>query len=364
MFLLRMVLFVSGGLIVATIVRSATRSFVMPRAAPDRLGSIVFLTMRALFDLRMIRSREYEDRDRIMALYAPLTLLALPVVWLSLVLVGYACMFWAVGIQPVSAALRLSGSSLLTLGFSAADDVVATLLAFSEAMIGLLLVALLIAYLPTMYAAFARREAAVSMLETRAGSPPTPVEMFRRFHRLERMALLKDLWVQWEVWFVDLEESHTSLAALSFFRSPQPDHSWVTAAGAVLDSAALAASTLDIPRDPQAELCIRAGYLALRRIADFFGIHHNPNPGYVDPISVTREEWEAVYDQLRIEGVPLKADRDQCWRDFKGWRVNYDTVLIGLADLTMSPPAPWSSDRKPGWKRKAASEPVGSVGTV
>src|SRR5205085_8392901 len=124
----------------------------------------------------------------------------------------------------------------------------------SEATIGLILVALLIAYLPTMYAAFSRREAAVSMLEVRAGSPPSAVEMILRFHRLNRLVYFNTLWTSWEVWFVELEESHTSLAALAFFRSPHPDRSWITAAGTVLDAAALVISTVDIPPDPQANL--------------------------------------------------------------------------------------------------------------
>ena len=64
-----------------------------------------------------------------------------------------------------------------------------------------------------------------------------------------------------------------------------------------------------------------------------------------DPISIDRTEFDAAYDRLAAAGLPLKPDRDQCWRDFAGWRVNYDTVLLDLARLTMAPYAPWSSDR-------------------
>ena len=95
----------------------------------------------------------------------------------------------------------------------------------------------------------------------------------------------------------------------------------------------------------QADLCIRAGYLALRRIADFFQIAYNANPQPGDPISISRDEFDAACDELARHGVPLKADRDQAWRDFAGWRVNYDTVLLALAAITMAPYAPWSSDR-------------------
>jgi hypothetical protein len=156
---------------------------------------------------------------------------------------------------------------------------------------------------------------------------------------------LTDLWKSWEEWFVDIEETHTSLAALPFFRSPQGHRSWVTAAGAVLDAASLAASTIDMPRDPQQDLCIRAGSLSLRYIASFFQIDYIPNPTANDPISIARSEYDAVCDRLAAAGVPLKPDRDETWRHFRGWRVNYDIVLLGLAALTMAPEAPWSSDR-------------------
>ena len=339
--ILRTLLFLFGLAIVVGTLLSAIRTFVLPRSATALLSTAVFLLMRRIFDLIAWRARTYYERDRIMALYAPISLLVLPAVWLMAVLTGYMCMFRALGVESWRAAFKVSGSSLLTLGFSTVEDLPATVLAFSEATIGLILVALLIAYLPTMYAAFSRREAAVSMLEVRAGSPPSAVEMILRFHRLNRLIYFNTLWTSWEVWFVELEESHTSLAALAFFRSPHPDRSWITAAGTVLDAAALVISTVDIPPDPQANLCIRAGYLALRRIAEFFRIPYNPDPAPDDPISLSRATFDAAYDQLAAAGVPLKPDRDAAWKGFAGWRVNYDTVLVTLASLTMAPDAPW-----------------------
>lgn len=132
---------------------------------------------------------------------------------------------------------------------------------------------------------------------------------------------------------------------ISFFRSPQSSRSWITAAGTVLDAAALVSSTVDIPKDSQADLCICAGFLALRHICDFFGIPYNANPRPDDPISIAQEEFDEVYNKLTEVGVPLKRDREQAWRDFRGWRVNYDSVLIHLAGLTMAPWTMWSSDR-------------------
>jgi hypothetical protein len=153
------------------------------------------------------------------------------------------------------------------------------------------------------------------------------------------------VWSLWQAWFEMVEESHTALVPLVLYRSPQPKRSWVTAGGAVLDTASLVASALDRPRDPRAELCIRAGYLCLRRVAAPFGIPFKDEPAATDPISVSRREFDAVCDELAALGLPLKPDRNQAWRDFVGWRVNYDAVLIGLAVLTMAPPGFRSSDR-------------------
>jgi hypothetical protein len=280
-----------------------------------------------------------------MAMYAPVSLMLLPVVWLLLVLVGYMGIFWALGTGSVDAVYKVSGSSLFTLGFATVDPLLTNTLVFSEAAIGLGLVALLIAYLPTIYGAFERREAAVTMLEVRAGSPPSAITLLERYYRIGYMHRLNELWANWEAWFVDIEETHTSLGALAFFRSPQGHRSWITAAGAVLDAAALCASTVDVPRDPQQDLTLRAGYLALRYIADYFRIPHNASPLPGDPISITRSEFDAAYDELHAIGVPLKPDRDECWRHFAGWRVNYDTVLLSLCGFLMAPEAPWSSDR-------------------
>jgi hypothetical protein len=114
---------------------------------------------------------------------------------------------------------------------------------------------------------------------------------------------------------------------------------------------------------------IRSGYLCLRHLASFFYIPVDEDPRSDDPISVTREEFDTAYERLRSVGVPVRKDREQCWRDFAGWRVNYDAALVALARLTMAPPAPWSSDRYDDvhyvppafpWIRRGSSSRAGS----
>ena len=113
---------------------------------------------------------------------------------------------------------------------------------------------------------------------------------------------------------------------------------------------------MDVPFNPQAAFCIRAGFLALRQIADFFGLPHESNPVPDMPISISRYEFDKVCDRLAAQGVPLKANREQAWRDFAGWRVNYDDVLLALAALTIAPYAPWISDRSALQRKKETGD--------
>lgn len=346
MIALRALAFLLGAFIVGATILSAVRTFVLPRAQQVHISRVVFLAVRWVLRLLAPSSAPYERQDRVMALFAPLSLVMLPGAWIALETAGFTAMMWAVGEQPWRHAFVVSGSSLLTLGYERPEHFAGVVLSFAEATVGLGLVALLISYLPSIYAAFSRRETAVSLLESLAGAPPSAMVLIRRHHRIVGLERLEKLWERWEEWFADVEESHTSIAALVFFRSPQPHRSWVTAAGCVLDAASLTVSCLDRPPSPAAQLCIRSGFVALRRIADFFSFPYDPNPKPDDPISVRRDEFDKVWDAMAADGIPMKADRERAWRDFAGWRVNYDTVLLGLASVTMAPDAPWSSDRR------------------
>ena len=342
--------FLAGLLTVILTLSSALSTFVLPRAARSQLNRIVFGLLRRVFDFVLHFAKTYPRRDTIMAYYAPLGVMLLVPTWYVLISLGYAAMYWSLGMGDSSSMIRLSGSSLLTLGIDSTRAFWITILEYTEAMLGLILVALLIAYLPTMYAAFSRREQVVNMLEVRAGSPPSAVEMLLRFHRNHGLEKLSEYWKVWEAWFADIEESHTTLPALIFFRSPRAENSWVTAAGAVLDAASITLSAVDIPYEVSAALSIRAGFLAFRRIANYFDIPNPQNPHYPDvPICVERAEFDAVINQLVAAGLPVKPDREQAWRDFAGWRVNYDRALILLCGLVMAPHAPWSSDRAPNF---------------
>ncbi len=341
----RVLAVVAGVTVLVATLGSAIKTVILPRALVSTITRVVFLSLRGLFLVLARPSMSFERRDRILAMYAPLGLIVTLAAWLSLTLVAYMLIFWGLDLVSWREAFEISGSSLFTLGSARPEHLGSIALVFTEAAIGLFLLALMITYLPSIYSSFSRRELGVTALAVRAGEPAWGVTMIERFWRLERIGLLHDVWVEWERWFVDVEESHSSLPVLCFFRSPQPDHSWVTAAGAILDAAALSVSLVDIEHDVQADICLRAGYLSLRRITDFFGVAYDPDPRADDPISIRREEFDAAVHQLAEAGVPLKADLEAAWVAFAGWRVNYDSVLVALCNITSAPPAPWSSDR-------------------
>lgn len=343
------VLACAGGviLVIGTIV-SAVRSTVLPRATQARVPAAAVRIVRAVVRIRSRGLSTYEERDRVMAMLAPVALLLTLVFWLLTVVVAYWFVFFAISGRSWESSLQLSGSSIVTLGTSSDNRLGPSLLSYIEAGLGLLLVALFITYFPTIYNAFSRREAGVSFLEVRAGQPPQATTMLIRYNRIEeRRYQLGELWRQWEVWFIDIEESHTTFPILSLFRSSQPQRSWITAAGVLLDAASFWAGCIEHPIDPDVQLCLRAGFLSLRRIADVFDLPYPSDPAPDDPITITREEWDSAMAVLQGEDIPLLTDREEAWRNWRGWRVNYDVVLLRLARLVEAPPAPWVSDRSP-----------------
>ena len=334
-----------GAIAVLAVVDSVLRTFVLPRASLTPLSRGLFGTLFALFSAVARLRSGYHERDRVMALYAPVTLVAMPVFWLTLLWLAYTPLMAVCERDGFVAALRVSGSNLWTLGFERPDGTLTAVLAFSEAATGLLVVALLIAYVPTIYGTFSTREVMVSQLAIRSDTPPSATAMLRRAHAAGYLTELDPYFAEWERWFVVLQETHTSLAPLSYLRSPHPDRSWITAAGAVLDTAAFRMAVLDQPFSPAGGLCIRSGTLALRSVAELLGVAYPADPAPGDPIAVSRQEFDEVVAELQRLGVPLRADLDAAWRDFRGWRVNYDAPLIGLCGRLMAPYAPWSSDR-------------------
>ena len=338
---LRVLTGLGGMVLVITTLSAAIRSFVLPRNEVVRLNVWVFLSIRLFFDAAAKMANSYERRDRIMAHYAPVALVALPVFWEALVGAGYTALFWALDEGTWWQCYNLSSSSLLTLGVVRTHHALVSVLTYSEATLGLLLLTLLLSYLPTIYQAFSRREATVSLLELRAGTPSTAARLLTWLNHDGSVQNDDQQWADWERWFVEIEESHTSLPILSFFRSPQPGRSWVTACGLILDTAALLFAAVDGPQPRQAQLTFKAGCLAMNRVYRFFN-----NKASTEPTNLMgdeageepgRADFEAACSLLAEHGIAVCDNRAAAWVQYRELRSRYATSLDFLAKLTMAP---------------------------
>jgi hypothetical protein len=338
--------FVFGLAVVLLTIGSLLRTLVVPRGIISRLS--VWVGRRVVYrSFLMLANRfdTYEAKDKVLAFSAPIALLANLIVWMFLIIVGYGFMLWPIAGVTLLEALRESGSSVLTLGFASHLGLQASLIYFIAALTGLIIVALQIAYLPTIYAAFNRRETLVTMLESRAGAPAWGPEILARHQLVGLMDDLPRLYAEWERWCAEVMESQTTYTVLNFFRSPHPLRSWVLALLAILDSAALSLSLMPSATSTQARLVLRMGFTCLRSIADVMKIPYDPDPFPDDPIELTYEEYLGGVKRLEDMGLPLERAPEEAWSHFKGWRVNYESIAYGLADAIVAPPGPWSGPR-------------------
>ena len=335
---------------VASVLLSVLRTVVLPRAVPARLARFTFLAVRSLLLIRLrLGGSDYATRDRVFALQAPLGLFGQLVTWSVLIFLCFAAIFWGLSPQGFTGAnlvqsLELSGSSMVTLGIDHPQGLIRHLVAFAAAGVGLTLLALVITYLPSLYGAFSRREALITKLVVRAGTPPSGLSLLTRTWQLHRFEQLDEVWDGWENWFIELGESHTTFPQLGFFRSPSPRNHWVLSAEAVLDGAALFMSTCDVPRQSRSEMCVDAGVNALVGIARFLGIPRRPpEPEAEAEIHLPREMFDRARRELADVGVPVVDDAEAAWDEFRRVRYRYEPLIAVLGRMTDSPRSEWSS---------------------
>jgi hypothetical protein len=342
-----------GALLIVAAAWSVIGTVVVPRRIRSWLTRVVALAVNASFHFIADRFDSYEPRDRILAAQAPSQLILQIVVWLGVFEVGFGLLLWPlVGTAGLSGAMEQAGSSLCTLGYLAPHGGGPAGLDDLAALAGLGTVALQIGYLPTLYAAFNRREALVTMLDSRAGVPSWGPELLARTHYgmgsgVSAVDKLPGLFEEWERWSADVSESHATYLPLMAFRSPRPLSSWVTAQLAVLDAAALYLSLLpDAPGAVSARLCLRGGFTCLATIARARGFtipeEADPNEG----ISLTYEDFVDAIGRLRIVDFPLERSSQEAWLDFVGWRVNYEAAAYAITRAIDAPPALWSGPRR------------------
>jgi hypothetical protein len=343
---------VLGGLLVLTSVSSVTGTLIVSRPVSSHLTRWVDRAVDWAYQLVLKRVPEYRRRDRMLATQAAAILLTQLAAWLIVAYVGFALLLWPFASRGVVSAFVDAGSSLFTLGFAVPSGAVPAVIVFLAAAVGLVILTLQIAYLPTLYAAFNRRETEIALLNARAGVPSWGPELLARTHYalgsgMSTLDTMPDLYAQWERWASDVAESHTTYLPLVRFRSPQALSSWVTALLAVLDSAALflTLSPKAAPEVP-ARLCLRSGWLCFNRIARAMGFDI---PDEADPeagISLTYDEFLEAVARMREVDFRIEREPAQAWPDFVGWRVNYERAAYAVAAAVSAVPAKWSGPRR------------------
>lgn len=338
--------FVVGILVVLGTWIGMLDTLVVPRGLSSRAAAVVGRVVRRMFLTVANRFDEYETKDNVLVLQGPITLLALLVTWILAFLLAYALILYPIENVSFVQTFEEIGSAFFTLGFAGPREAAGTAIHVVAAFTGLIVIALQIAYLPTLYASFNRRETLVTMLQSRAGSPAWGPEILRRHQAVNIVDNLPQLYADWEQWAADVAESHTNYPVLVVFRSPHPLRSWIVGLLAVVDSAALYSALCPERAPSEARLCIRMGFNCMRDIATAMQIPFDPDPMPTDPIELTFEEFRGAVHQLEEVGFPMERTAEEAWPHFRGWRVNYESVAYALADYAVAPPGPWSGPRE------------------
>lgn len=364
---------VVGVSIVAAVLVSALETVVLPRNTFTRLTRVTF----AIIDRILVhRWRNKARAANLRALYGPIALVSLPLVWMLVVIAGFTLIFWGIDSGSFTHSFDISGSSVTTLGFAAPDGSVRTWVTFVEAIIGLGLVALLISYLPTIYAAHQDRQKGITLLRPFTGTPPIGVSLLANLHLFDALDN-PELWQAATAWLLELAQTHTAFPALCYFPETNAEYSWVGTVGSLLDTGALILSSRELSFTPGSTesfhgplLILAHGVPTVVEIGRAAGLPIEPAvplvrliPDESTPppeISITRDEFELALDRLTdVLSIPPEG-RDAAWRRFAWVRSAYDPAIRGLAGLTLATPAPWTTDRpaKVGRPRLITTRPI------
>jgi hypothetical protein len=254
-------------------------------------------------------------RISLLSIFGPLSLLGLVCVWAIGLIFGFALLHWS-GATSLSFAgapdnslatcIYFSGTTFFTLGYGdvVPSDPFGRFLGVLEAAIGFGFLAMVIAYLPVLYQAFSRREATISMLDARAGSPPSAAELLRRLGQGHAFGDLNGLLAQWERWAAELLESHLSYPLLSYYRSQHDNQSWLAALTLMLDTTALLIAGIDGQDSNQARLT----FAMARHAAVDLGLVFNKPPRPPDPDRLSAPEMARLLESLLAAGIPIRDE--------------------------------------------------------
>jgi hypothetical protein len=341
-----------GILLITGILWDVFETIVLPRRVTRRIRLTRLFYRFTWRPWRLLAAaiKSKKRRETLLGIYGPLSLLALLALWAWMVIMGFALLHWAIRSHIGSVDhpstlftdLYYSGTTFFTLGLG---DVVpigraARALTVVEASIGFGMLALVIGYLPVLYQAFSRREVNISMLDARAGTPPTAVELLRRHQEAQAMSSLDEWLRDWEMWAADLMESHLSYPALCFFRSQHDNQSWLAALSTVLDTCSLVMVGIDGIPKWQAQLTFKMARHALVDISQIF----NTSPLKHDGLRMTREHLLELRSQLAAREVMVSVEPED-EKNLEDLRALYEPYTQVLSQYLLMP--------LPGWLPKA-----------
>jgi hypothetical protein len=353
----------SGLIIIAVILWDAFETVILPRRVNRRirLTGLFYSAVWVPWSAFVIFSKPPKRREKLLSLFGPLSLLLLLVIWAVGLILGYALIVWSID-QRLGASseisfwthLYLSATTFFTLGYG---DIVPTnsigrFMSVVEAGNGFGLLAIVISYLPILYQAFSKREASISLLDARAGSPSSAVELLRRHRNDDQFNDLHRLLGEWERWSAELLESHLSYPVLCYFRSQHDNQSWLGALTTVLDTCALVMVGVDGASVWQARLTFAMARHAVVDIAQVF--RTKPTRDSSCYSRLPKAELDRMRDILRQNGINL-SDGEETERRLMEFRAMYEPYVHALSEWLLMPLPPWilPKDAIDNWKTSA-----------
>jgi hypothetical protein len=339
---------IAGILTILAILLDAFETVVLPRRVQRSFRLTSWFYRRTWIPYRRMASRipSRARRENFLSYFGPLSLIFLLILWASGLIFGFALLQYGVGEH-----FRLSGESLtfglliyhsgetfFTLGYGdiIPDSGLARVLAVIESGLGFGFLGVVIGYLPTIYSSFSRREIEISLLDARAGSPPSAAELLSRFGNCPQQAVLDQIFKDWERWAAEVLESHLSYPALSFFRSQHNNQSWLGALITILDASALVIAGVDGLRYEQAKITFAMARHAVVDLAQIVNARYDPN----SPDRLPEEELKRLRQKLAERGV--KLDEGAAFEEkLSHLRSLYEPYAVAIAlNLSITLP-PW-----------------------
>ena len=356
---------VLGTVLILIILGDAFETIVLPRRVTRRMSlARLFYRFTWLFWRNTVRSIFPKKRqETFLSWYGPLSLLLLLILWATGLVIGFGLVHWSSGSTiktpggpaGLSTYLYLSGTTFFTLGLG---DIVPNnavgrgIIAF-EAGMGFGFLALVIGYLPALNQSFARREVNISLLDGRAGSPPTAGEMLLRHSHDRGLEELQQLFHDWERWSADLLESHLSYPVLAYFRSQHDNQSWLGALAAVLDASAFAMASLGGSCKRQAQLTFA---MTRHTVVDLAQVLDCP-PRQSKHNRLTSDKLTSLRTSLASAGLSFR-EGNEVDQTLVELRQMYEPYLDSLSGYLNIPIPPWVSKSHPvdSWQRSAWEE--------